>query len=53
MTSISNRISTLQKINMLKFTKDMKKDYYKSFPNTKTYKEIIVLISQIKYLESK
>lgn len=41
------------RLQNLKFKKDMKKDYYKSFPSIKVYREIVELISQIKYLESK
>jgi hypothetical protein len=47
-------LQTLEKrVQQLKFMKDMKKDYYKSFPNTRIYREICELISQIRYLEDK
>jgi hypothetical protein len=45
--------STKTRLHNLKFKKDMKKDYYKAYPNIKIYREIVELISQIKYLESK
>ena len=48
--NIRNKYSRL---NMLKFQKDMKKDYYKSFPSINLYREILELISQIRYLESR
>lgn len=41
------------RLHNLKFKKDIKKDYYKSYPSIKVYREIVELISQIKYLESK
>lgn len=41
------------RLHNLKFKKDMKKDYYKVYPSIKVYREIVELISQIKYLESK
>ena len=47
-------LQTLEKgVQQLKFMKDIKKDYYKSFPNTRMYREICELISQISYLECK
>lgn len=42
-----------KRVQQLKFKKDMKKDYYKAFPNVKVYREICELISQISYLECK
>jgi hypothetical protein len=41
------------KLRQLKFTKDLKKDYYRHYPDIKTYREICELISRIKYLEFK
>jgi|LakMenEpi03Aug12_release.lakeMendotaPanAssembly.Ray.scaffolds.fasta_scaffold3437378_2 hypothetical protein len=41
------------RLRQLKFMKDMKKDYYKSFPRVQVYREICELISQISYLECK
>lgn len=47
-------VQSLEKrLQYLKFKKDMKKDYYKSYPNIKVYREICELISQISYLECK
>lgn len=47
-------IETLERrLYQLKFIKDMKKDYYKHYPNIKIYMEICELISQIKYIENK
>ncbi len=46
-------MSNEDKLQHLKFKKDMKKDYYIYFPNVKLYIEIRELISQISYLECK
>lgn len=47
-------VDSLQKqLNSLLFKKEMKKDYYKYFPDIRIYKDIITLISEIKYIESK
>jgi hypothetical protein len=43
----------LRSLQQLKFIKDMKKDYYKYYPNTRVYMEICEIISQISYLEGK
>lgn len=40
-------------IKELKFIKEMKKDYYKSFPSIRIYIEILELISKINNYESK
>jgi hypothetical protein len=50
----SQTVDSLQKqLNSLRFKKDMKKDYYKYFPSIQMYKDIIILISEIKHIESK
>ena len=41
------------RLTHLKFKKDLKKDEYKMTPRIKLHREIVELISQIKYLESK
>lgn len=41
------------RLSKLKANKELKKDLYKTYPNTKTYKEIIEIISEIKYLETR
>lgn len=41
------------KLQQLKFKKELKKDYYKHYPEIKVYREICELISRIKYLECK
>lgn len=41
------------KLNSLKFSREMKKDYYRAFPSTYVYFEIMRLDSQIKALERK
>lgn len=45
--------SVKTRLQNLKFKKELKKDEYKCFPHIKLYREIVELISQIKYLESK
>jgi len=47
------KTSVEKRLQYLKFKKDIKKDYYKSFPNIKDYRDICELISQISYLEYK
>ncbi len=50
----SRTVASLEtKLQHLKFTKELKKDYYKHFPNIKLYREICELISIINYLEDK
>lgn len=44
-------VSLEAKLQHLKFTKAIKKDYYKHYPDIKTYREICTLISRINYLE--
>jgi hypothetical protein len=46
-------VSLEAKLQQLKFNKEIKKDYYKHFPDIKTYREICELISRINYLEYK
>ena len=41
------------KLNILKFNRDMKKDYYRAFPSQYGYFEIMRLNSQIQALERK
>jgi hypothetical protein len=47
-------LSSLEtKLQQLKLNKELKKDYYKHYPEIKVYREICQLISRIKYLEYK
>jgi hypothetical protein len=50
---IHNIKSFETRLKHLKFKKDLKKDEYKTSPRIKLYREILELISQIKYLENK
>jgi hypothetical protein len=45
--------SVKSRLSFFKFKKDLKKDEYKINPNVKLYREILELISIVKYLESK
>lgn len=50
----SRTLASLEtKLQQLKFKKELKKDYYKHFPDIKVYREICELISRINYLEHK
>jgi hypothetical protein len=39
------------KLQILYFRKDLKKDYYKAFPSTKDYLEILKLLREIQSLK--
>jgi hypothetical protein len=39
------------KLQRLRFIKDMKKDYYKAFPSTKDYLQILEILREIQSLE--